>query len=239
MLSALLWDVDGTIAETELYGHLPAFNRAFHEVGLPWHWSEQEYARLLDITGGKERIQAYAQQNDPARTLHPDWPQQLEKLYQLKTRCYADYVATGAITLRPGVLSLMRQAYQAGCKQAIVTTTATANVTALLSRNIGPQWRDWFACVVCGEDVAQKKPHPEAYIKALQELALPAQACLAIEDSPNGLAAARGAGLGCLITRSYFFQTDTFDKALTVCLQLPSDVSLATLTQALSSPITI
>lgn len=239
MPSALLWDVDGTIAETELHGHLPAFNRAFRELGLPWRWSEQEYAQLLDITGGRERIQLYARENDPARIAQPDWPQQLEELYQLKTCCYADYVASGAITLRPGVLNLMRQAQQAGCKQAIVTTTATANVAALLSYHIGPHWRDGFASVVCGEDVTEKKPHPEAYLKALRELDLPAGACLAIEDSPNGYVAARGAGLACLITRSHFFPHDAYADALAVCEQLPADVSFAALAQAFSSPVTI
>lgn len=235
-LSALLWDVDGTLAETELYGHLPAFNQAFQEAGLPWRWTEQEYAHLLDITGGKERIHAYVQEINPALAASPDWPTLRDKLYQRKTHHYTEYVDTGAIALRPGVLHLIQQAHEAGCKQAIVTTTATANVTALLSCNIGPHWRDYFSSVVCGEDVAQKKPHPEAYRKALRELALPAEQCLAIEDSRNGFAAAGGAGLACLITRGHFSQHDVFDGAFAVCPQLPTQVSFAALAHDFSSP---
>ncbi|MDR3412861.1 MAG: HAD-IA family hydrolase [Formivibrio sp.] len=238
-LRALLWDVDGTLAETEPHGHLPAFNHAFRETGLPWHWSDEEYERLLDITGGRERIQRYAEENDPARTRHPDWPRQLDQLYRLKTQRYAVTVACGAITLRPGVLNLIREAHQAGCKQAIVTTTAASNVAALLSHHIGTHWRDLFSCLVCGEDVAEKKPHPEAYLKALQELALPAESCLAIEDSPNGFIAARKAGLACLITRSHFFPGNDYDDALVVCEQLPVKISFAELAQTFSSHVTI
>lgn len=236
MLQALLWDVDGTLAETELHGHLPAFNHAFREAGLPWCWSEQEYARLLEITGGKERIHAYVQETEPARACDADWPALLDRLYRRKTHHYTEYVATGAITLRPGVLPLILQAHAAGCKQAIVTTTATANVAALLSCNIGPHWRNYFSSVVCGEDVAQKKPHPEAYRKALRELDLAAEHCLAIEDSRNGFAAAQGAGLACLITRGHFSQNDVFDGAFAVCPQLPVEVSFAALAHDFSSP---
>ena len=193
--AALLWDVDGTLADTELEGHRPAFNAAFREVGLPWHWDPPTDTRLLRVTGGRERLAAFIED----RTGRPAGPELLDALVASKQAHYARFVREGRVALRPGVRRLIAQARRAGLVQAIVTTSGRAAVEALLQRLLR-DLDDAFRFRICGEDVRRKKPDPEAYRLALERLALPAAAVLAIEDSPQGLAAARGAGLPCLVT---------------------------------------
>ena len=196
-LAALLWDVDGTLAETELDGHRPAFNRAFAELGLPWHWDEPTYLELLAISGGRERLRQFLAEAEGS----PPAPALVEALQAAKQRHYTALVAAGALRLRPGVRQLLAEAAAAGLRQVIVTTSGRAAVTALLQALL-PELAGGFAFLVCGEDVARKKPDPEAYQLALERLGLPPGAALAIEDSGNGLAAACAAGLATLVTRS-------------------------------------
>ena len=194
---ALLWDVDGTLAETELDGHRCAFNRAFAEAGLPWHWDVELYQRLVRISGGRERIRAFLSEVEGT----PPDPERVERLQSAKQRHYNALVAAGELRLRPGVERLMRSAAEQGLRQAIVTTSSRSAVQALLEQLL-PQHHSWLEFWVCGEDVARKKPHPAAYSQALAQLALPATAALALEDSGNGVAAAAAAGLAVLVTRS-------------------------------------
>ena len=216
MLSALLWDVDGTLAETERDGHRVAFNQAFAQRGLPWRWDTRRYGRLLRITGGRERLLAAMQEEADA----PPLPEQREalarELHELKNHCYARNMGQGTIPLRPAVAALIDEAGTRGLRQAIVTTTSRANVEALLGRHLGPDWQRRFASVVCGEDVGNKKPDPEAYHHALASLRLPATETLAIEDSPNGAHAARLAGVPVLVTRSIYFASDPIDAAVAI-----------------------
>ena len=196
-LSALLWDVDGTLAETELEGHLPAFNRAFASVGLPWRWDRDTYLRLLAISGGRERLAAYlieAEGEVPA-------PSRLDALVAAKQAHYAALVAAGELGLRPGVARLIRQARDAGLTQAIVTTSSRRAVEAL-ARGVLGELRHAFSFWICGEDVSAKKPHPEAYQLAHAQLARSADSVLVLEDSGNGLAAASAAALTCLVSLS-------------------------------------
>ncbi len=195
--AALLWDVDGTLAETELDGHRPAFNRAFAELGLPWRWDEPTYLQLLAISGGRERLRQFLSQ---AEGRPPD-PALVDQLQAAKQRHYAALVAAGELTLRPGVRRLLAEAAAAGLRQAIVTTSSRASVEALLQRLL-PEQAGAFCLLVCGEDVARKKPDPEAHRLALQRLGLAPERALALEDSGNGVAAARAAGLATLVTRS-------------------------------------
>lgn len=204
MLKALIWDVDGTLAETERDGHLPAFNQAFAEAGLPWRWSEPLYAELLATTGGKERLLAWWRQVDPAAAARPDALSRIAALHAAKTAIYTGRVAAGAVALRPGVARLLGQARAAGAALAIATTTTRANVLALLQATLGPDSPAWFAAIVAGDDVARKKPAPDVYQAALAQLGLPPSAALAIEDSAIGVTAARDAGLPVLLTRSAF-----------------------------------
>lgn len=214
MIRALLWDVDGTLAETERDGHRVAFNLAFEAAGLPWRWDEAHYGRLLRVTGGRERLLLDLRQ----RGSEPAHEQEAlaADLHRLKNRFYAALVAQQAPQLREGVAELIDEAGLRGVRQAIVTTTSRSNVQALLERHFGPGWARRFAAVVCGEDVKAKKPDPDAYLRALDTLALPPLATLAIEDSAGGAAAARAAHVPVLVTRSHYFAQDPIEDAVAV-----------------------
>jgi HAD superfamily hydrolase (TIGR01509 family) len=217
MLAALIWDVDGTMAETERDGHRVAFNESFAAFGLPWDWSVERYTELLRVTGGRERL-LYDMQSRPDA---PPDVQERERLalalHAEKNRRYAAIVERGDIPLRPGVLRLLREAAAAGLRQGIATTTSRSNLEALLSQQLGGDWRALFAAIVCGEDAPLRKPDPQVYHLCLDRLALDPEEALAIEDSPNGLAAATAAGVPTLVTRSINFASHPFDFALAVC----------------------
>jgi HAD superfamily hydrolase (TIGR01509 family) len=196
-LAALFWDVDGTLAETEFDGHRPAFNAAFADLGLAWHWDEATYWRLLAVSGGRERIGAWSLEREG----RPPDPELLEALLESKRRHYGLLVRSGAVALRPGVARLIREAAAAGLQQAIVTTSGRSAVADLIAGCLA-DLAAAFAFQICGEDVERKKPHPEAYLQALQRLELPAARVIALEDSSNGLRSALAAGLTTLLTLS-------------------------------------
>lgn len=198
-LRALIWDVDGTLAETERDGHRVAFNEVFAEFGLGWHWDVDEYGRLLAVTGGRERIRAYARERGAECA-----PELVEHLHRRKNALYARIVQRGFIELRPGVQRLLREARDLGLRQAIATTTSRANVEVLLSACLGPEADTLFVTKVCGEDVRAKKPDPEVYRRVLSELQLDAASCVAVEDSEAGLYAASAAGIACIVTRGIY-----------------------------------
>jgi HAD superfamily hydrolase (TIGR01509 family) len=206
-LEALLWDVDGTLAETERDGHRLAFNRAFAEAGVPIHWDEHTYAAWLAIAGGRERIRAALCQLEGR---DPD-ASRVEALQARKQEHYAALLAAGGLALRPGVAELLAAAEAAGLRQVIVTTSGRSAVQALLRQAL-PPGADCFAFWVCGEDVRAKKPDPEAYVQAAERLDLPAQGLLVLEDSPAGLAAASGAGLACVVTRSHYGSLEPLER---------------------------
>jgi HAD superfamily hydrolase (TIGR01509 family) len=215
-LKALIWDVDGTVAETERDGHRVAFNAAFDALGLGWHWDVAHYGRLLQVTGGRERLL-----HDMAT--HADAPATVaardalaRELHRRKNLLYADLVARGGIGARPGVLRVMDECSSAGVMLAVATTTSRSNVIALFECLLGIGWGRRFDAVVCAEDAPLKKPHPQAYQMVLHRLRIPAHEAFALEDSPNGLQAARAAGIACGVTRSVYFAGDTFDGAVWV-----------------------
>jgi HAD superfamily hydrolase (TIGR01509 family) len=216
-LRAFVFDVDGTLADTERT-HLAAFNHAFAAFGLDWHWDEALYTELLEISGGKERILHYwrSTRADVLDVTGSAVAETVQRLHDLKTAAYEAMVNDGAVTLRPGVLHLIDQAQRRGIALAIATTTSPVNVAALLRRAIGPQWRLDFAVVADASTAPVKKPHPQVYLQVLERMAMPAAACLAFEDSGNGLRAATAAGIPTVITPTAFTQDHDFSGALQV-----------------------
>jgi HAD superfamily hydrolase (TIGR01509 family) len=216
MIEALLWDVDGTLAETERDGHRLAFNDAFAALGLGWRWSEARYGELLRVTGGRERILLDMATQPDAPGTQGEREALARELHRRKNTAYEARLAAGAICLRPGVAELLNEAVERPLRLAIVTTTSRANVQALLQYTRGAGALAQFEVVVCGEDVAAKKPDPEAYVLALAQLGLSPLATLALEDSPAGVAAARSADVPVLVTRSAYFPDDTVEGVVAV-----------------------
>lgn len=219
-LRALVFDVDGTLADTERY-HLQAFNEAFVAEGLDWRWDPALYTRLLEVSGGKERLLAYWREvRGDAIVIEGNAMRDLiDRVHLAKTAAYEALVQDGLVELRPGVLALMEEALARGLQLAIATTTSPVNVAALLRRAVGPHWRLHFPVVCDASTAPRKKPDPQVYRQALQQLGVPAEACLAFEDSANGLRAATGAGLATVITPTAFTRHHDFAGALRV---LPS-----------------
>lgn len=215
-LKALLWDVDGTLAETERDGHRVAFNLAFEAFGLPWRWDDALYGELLQVTGGRERLMHDMDSRPDAPPLAGERDALARALHAKKNSLYAELVAGTGIPLRGGVLELMRECRHQGVRLAIATTTSRSNLEALLRRHMGDRWAAWFGAVVCGEDVQRKKPDPEVFVKALQALGIGPLEALAIEDSPGGVAAARAADCPVIVTRSFYFAQAAIEGALAV-----------------------
>ncbi len=214
VLQALLWDVDGTLAETERDGHRVAFNLAFESMGLPWCWDEARYGELLRVAGGRERLLHDMRSRSDAPSSNREREHLTEALHVRKNRFYAQLVHDPGIPLRAGVRELMQECREHGVHMAIATTTSRENVEALLGAHFGLSWQQWFAAVVCGDHVAHKKPDPEVYARTLQALAIAADQAVAIEDSPAGVAAATALGIPVIATRSFFFSRECFDGAL-------------------------
>lgn len=217
MLKALIFDVDGTLADTEM-AHLGAFNHAFAEAGLDWRWDVPLYTKLLEISGGKERIRAYWESRGdmPKEVGHDGISQTIAQLHEIKTAAYEQAVQNGEVHMRPGVLALMRSAIGAGLHLAIATTTSPVNITNLLKQAMGPDWNSHFSVIEDASTAPRKKPDPSVYLQTLARLNLPASACIAIEDSANGLRAATAAGLTALITTNPFTEHHNFDGAFKV-----------------------
>lgn len=206
-LKALIFDVDGTLAETEEV-HRQAFNETFAAQGLDWHWSKEDYRTLLHTTGGKERM---VKQREDLGSGPSD--AQIADLHKAKTQRYVEIIASGQVSLLPGVAELISRARSAGLRLAIATTTSRANVEALIAATLRKPAGEIFEVIAAGDDVAQKKPAPDVYLLALQGLGLPPAACLAFEDSRPGLAAAKAAGLRVVLTPSEYTRGDDFSAA--------------------------
>ena len=228
MLDAVLFDLDGTLADTEL-AHLAAFNQAFAQEGIGWQWDVPLYTQLLEVSGGKERMLHYWRQVRPDVTdLGNGVQATVARLHELKTAAYEHAVRDGAVQLRPGVLKLIEAAHAEGLRLAIATTTSAVNIVALLRRAIAPDWQRFFTVVEDASTAPRKKPDPMVYQQTLARLAVPAAACLAFEDSANGLMAARTAKLATIVTPNDFTAHHDFTGALRVLPDL-AGVSVAQL----------
>ncbi len=220
-LEALLFDVDGTLAETERDGHRIAFNEAFREAGLDWDWSVEQYGKLLSTTGGKERIHRFVFENNINLASENDLERAVADLHASKTRHYMALVKGTGIPLRPGVVRLVREARGAGLRLAIVTTTTPANVDALMQNSELADYKDLFEVIAAGDIVPNKKPAGDIYQFAMDKMNLQASQCLAIEDSEPGLASARDAGIrSVLITLSDYTLEHNFKEASRVVKSL-------------------
>lgn len=213
-LRALIFDVDGTLAETERDGHRVAFNRAFQEAGLDWNWSVERYGELLAVSGGKERIRFFLDNDVPEFDPPGDRDEFITDLHALKTRHYRQLLSRGDIPLRPGVRRLMDEARANGILLAIATTSAYPNAIALLQYAISPASVTWFAEIAAGDVVPSKKPAPDIYHYVLKKIGLPPQNCLVIEDSQHGWQAAVAAGLKTVITANGYTQGQDFSNAV-------------------------
>jgi len=205
VIRALLWDVDGTLAETERDGHLVAFNRAFAALGVPWRWSTQRYGELLAVAGGYERLLHDMQSQPLAPRLMHERETLARELHRLKNGYYCAIVRGGELALRAGVAELMADCCSSGVIMGIVTTTSRANLEALLGHHLGSDWPTHFAAVVSAAEAPRKKPDPQAYHLALAALRVTAKDCVALEDAPAGVAACRRAGVPVIVTHSHYF----------------------------------
>jgi HAD superfamily hydrolase (TIGR01509 family) len=211
-LDALVFDVDGTLADTE-DAHRIAFNLAFEQFGTGWKWSRADYRRLLSTTGGKERIARHIASLDLGEAARNDLLGRVPQMHAAKTRFYASVVRDGAVPLRPGVARLLDEAATTGCRLAIASTTTAVNIDALLHATLGERALDLFGVIACGDQVAAKKPAPDIYLLALQHLGVRAERAIAFEDSANGLRSACAAGLWTVVTPTFWTEDHTFDEA--------------------------
>ena len=217
MERGLIFDCDGVLADTELHGHLTAFNQMWKKLGVRWQWSPEQYAEKLIIGGGKERMaslfseQAF-QQVFPVPEREEDRKDLLARWHQEKTAIYQQIIASGAIPPRSGIRRISEAALAAGWKLAVASTSAKPSVDAVLTHAVGESNAQQFT-VLAGDVVAAKKPAPDIYLLASKSLGIPAENCVAVEDSRNGLLSADSAGIRVLVTTSWFTTGEDFSEA--------------------------
>jgi HAD superfamily hydrolase (TIGR01509 family) len=202
-LRALIFDVDGTLADTEEF-HRRAFNAVFAAAGLAWWWNRSTYRELLRVAGGRQRMRAYAEREDPSLAKRPEFEELLVAMHAAKTKRYDASLREQPLPLRPGIVRLFDEADAGGVRLAIATTTTAANLDALLEPAFGLAWRNRFAAVVSGSEIQRLKPAPDVYVETLRRLNLDASECLAFEDSANGIRSAAAAGLAIVATPTWY-----------------------------------
>ncbi len=218
-LKALIFDCDGVLAETERDGHRIAFNRTFAAKGYGFEWDAALYKELLKVGGGKERMKHFFDQAGwPEGTSDKD--ALIKELHQRKTDYYTQMVEAGELPLRPGVARLVDEAIAAGVKLAVCSTSNEKSVHTVVERLLGPDRKAKFDVILAGDVVSKKKPDPEIYTLVLQRLHLKPTQCVVVEDNRNGLLAAKGAGVCCLVTTNSYTEDEDFHEADLVVSEL-------------------
>jgi HAD superfamily hydrolase (TIGR01509 family) len=225
MKKALIFDCDGVLADTERDGHLVAFNRMWREQGVDWQWTVPQYIEKLKIGGGKERMASLARDADFRAVYHvPDsedaWRTTVAGWHKRKSEIYQELIASGAIPGRPGVKRLAEEALAKGWTLVVCSTSAMDSVQAVLDHVVGEDTAGKFAGVLAGDIVKAKKPAPDIYNLAAQKLDLDPANCVVVEDSRNGLLAAKAAGMMCVITVNEITKHEDFDEAAIVLSSL-------------------
>jgi HAD superfamily hydrolase (TIGR01509 family) len=223
-IKAIIFDVDGTIADTE-DAHRKSFNKAFAEHNLDWNWDVALYDKLLKVTGGKERIKYFVSDFLSGYTKPENFDEFVKNLHAVKTKYYTAMMRAGDVPLRPGIKQLINDARKAGITLAIATTTSPENVSALLEVGLGKDWADYFAANGCGDIVPQKKPAPDIYNWVLNKLKISPSDCIALEDSYNGLRSSLAAGIKTYITTNHYTRNQDFTGAAAIFEDL-SDLAL-------------
>ena len=218
-LKALIFDCDGVLVDTERDGHRVAFNRAFAEKGYSFQWDVTLYGELLKIAGGKERMRAYFEKNG--------WPENesdkdtlIKELHKRKTDLYMQIIESGQLPLRSGVKRLMDEAIEAGIALAVCSTSNERAVNLVVERLLGTERKSKFSAILAGDVVSNKKPDPEIYNLAKERLNLDPLECVVVEDSRNGLLAAKGAGMICIVTTNGYTAEEDFSEADMVVSEL-------------------
>jgi len=211
-MKALIFDCDGVLVDTESDGHRVAFNRAFAARGLEAEWSVARYGELLHTAGGKERMCRHFDECGwpPGAT---DRNTLIQELHRLKTDLFMKIVEHGELPLRPGVARLVDEARAGGVTLAICSTSNERAVNTIVEKLLGPERKAAFALILAGDVVSHKKPDSEIYDLAARRLGVAPQACVVIEDSRNGLLAAKAAGMRCVITTNDYTVGEGFAEA--------------------------
>ena len=211
-LEAVFWDVDGTLADTEMNAHRRAFNKAFAEYEIPFRWNKEKYIELLKVAGGFNRIKSYYQ----SKKIHVDL-NLIKKVHILKQKIYIDLMRTREISLRRGVYRLVKELSEANVEQWIVTSSGKASVKAFLNSQF-MMLKNPFRGIITGEDVKYNKPSPDVYLMAINKSKKSKKNIIVIEDSFIGYSSAISAGLTCLITPTEWDSTEykRFSSAIVV-----------------------
>ncbi len=218
-MKALIFDCDGVLADTERDGHRVAFNNAFKAGGCSIEWDVELYGKLLEISGGKERMKHYFDQYGwPPETEDKD--ALLKELHKLKTDFFMDIIESGRLPLRPGVARIVDEAIAANITLAVCSTSHERAVNLVVERLLGPRRKNHFAAILAGDVVSKKKPDPEIYNLVSKVLGLKPTECVVVEDSRNGLLAAKNAGMHCVVTTNGYTKDEDFTEADLVVSEL-------------------
>ncbi|MBP7053530.1 MAG: HAD-IA family hydrolase [Phycisphaerae bacterium] len=210
-IKAILFDQDGVIVDTERDGHRVAFNRAFESFGFNVRWDVAKYHEMLQVGGGKERMRHQLRTEGFGREIPPDQEDALiVQLHQRKTDIFIEMIDRGELPLRPGVHRLMQEASHRGLMLGICTTSAERAARAILEGLLADIR---FDLVLAGDIVKRKKPDPEIYLLALEKTGLRPEQCVVVEDSSNGVKAAKAAGMNVVATVNEYTRDEDLSLA--------------------------